>query len=1301
MHDPKLPWVRARVTLISGVQGAHTALSLEVSEWRALLVSLRTQAGWRKAVGAVLPLFAYAVAWIISLHVTTVLALVLNPRIEGPDPLFVRGAVTVSALLLTRPRRWWLVLLLTLPLVPLDCWFLGLPNTATVREVAFFAYVIIVCISVVTVSLIRRYLALPLRFASVGEVSRFMACVAVGAVPPILIAAFARAIVFSWDIWLSWQIGYLGYVLGIVVFTPAIVLWLTEGPRGLGLTSRREQVEGGLLLLTAVVASVVVFGTQLPDRLLADALLFALVPTLIWAAVRFGPQGLASMLALVTIVAITGAVNNRGPFVGGSATDGTLALQLYLLFVGVPLFFLAAVVQERKQAGVELQASEERYRGVVESQTELISRYLPDTTLTFVNEANCRSMGLSREQLLGTKFIDLLPESEREPVRAMIRSVLAHPGVLTLEHQTRMADGSLRWQQWVNRTIRDDMGRVIEIQGVGRDITERKQMVQQLYESEARYRATFDSAAIGVAITDLAGRPLEVNEYVCRMVGYTEDELRAMALRDFTHPDDVADNEALLRRALDGELGSYQLEKRYLHKDGHVVWSRLSASLVHSQDGKPTYFVVHLEDITPRKQLEHERAEQAKQLEAVMEAVPEPLTVYDTDGRVMMANTAYHTLVARLLPQAHPGETVRQRVQQLGGFYAPDGTLLEEDEWAQTRALRGEVLAGSDAVEIKFHSPEGELLSFSMTAAPLRDSGGHITGAVVMSRDITAYKRLEREHEEARAQAERRAEELDRVFEAMTDGVAVYDQAGQMVRANAALHRLLGLDTAPPAFAKLSLPERFALFATRDAHGQPLAPHEGPMLRALADDVLAEAEALDGYLRTLDGREVELRVSAAPIRSPAGQVVGTVLVYRDVTERNQLLRERAEQAEQLNRIFEGIADGLVVYDADGHVVRANTTARRILGLDAAPADYAQVSTHGRAVLYEAYDEDGRRLPPEEWPLLRVLKGLVADADARDVRLRVLDGREVEVHTSAAPLRDETGRLVGAVSILHDQTERRRLERERAEAQANEVAAQEVAQHMDAFIAAASHDIRTPTTVVSIFVELALRRAKQLAEDLTASAPTTPVSSETIEHAVGTVEAVIDKLGDARAGVDQLQRLVEVLFDVARARSGMLKVELAPCDLADLVRTNVAMQQAVVSERRIDLEGCEKIVPVVADADRLGQVLGNYLTNALKYSPVDQPVTVKLDVLGDQAVVSVVDHGPGLPVEEQRRIWELFHRVPGVEVQPGSSFLDGSLGLGLYTCKQLIELHPGGRVGVESVLGEGSTFWFQLPLASSS
>jgi signal transduction histidine kinase len=111
------------------------------------------------------------------------------------------------------------------------------------------------------------------------------------------------------------------------------------------------------------------------------------------------------------------------------------------------------------------------------------------------------------------------------------------------------------------------------------------------------------------------------------------------------------------------------------------------------------------------------------------------------------------------------------------------------------------------------------------------------------------------------------------------------------------------------------------------------------------------------------------------------------------------------------------------------------------------------------------------------------------------------------------------------------------------------------------------------------------------------------------------------------------------------------------------------------------------------------VLDNFVSNALKYSSTDQPVTIRLEVIKNYAVTSVIDHGPGLPPEEQSRIWEKFYRSPHIQVQGDNRAKTGSLGLGLHICKQLVELHPGGSVGVKSRVGKGSTFWFQLPLAS--
>jgi signal transduction histidine kinase len=136
------------------------------------------------------------------------------------------------------------------------------------------------------------------------------------------------------------------------------------------------------------------------------------------------------------------------------------------------------------------------------------------------------------------------------------------------------------------------------------------------------------------------------------------------------------------------------------------------------------------------------------------------------------------------------------------------------------------------------------------------------------------------------------------------------------------------------------------------------------------------------------------------------------------------------------------------------------------------------------------------------------------------------------------------------------------------------------------------------------------------------------------------------------------------------------------------------------DRTIELVVPDSLIAwVQADAARLSQVLSNYLSNALKYSSADQPVTVRLEAVENQAVVSVADHGPGILLEEQSRIWELFHRVPGIELQYESGESSGSLGLGLHICKQVVELHPGGSVGLDSVVGAGSTFWFRLPLVS--
>jgi signal transduction histidine kinase len=179
----------------------------------------------------------------------------------------------------------------------------------------------------------------------------------------------------------------------------------------------------------------------------------------------------------------------------------------------------------------------------------------------------------------------------------------------------------------------------------------------------------------------------------------------------------------------------------------------------------------------------------------------------------------------------------------------------------------------------------------------------------------------------------------------------------------------------------------------------------------------------------------------------------------------------------------------------------------------------------------------------------------------------------------------------------------------------------------------------------------------------------------------------------------LQRLVKVLFDVTQAQAHQLELDLAPCDLCALVQEHMDAERVAPEGHRLQVQVPPDTVLVQADAARLLEVLTNFLANALKYSPANRPVTVQVEVVDQQAVVRVTDQGPGITPEEQSRIWDMFYRSPQVQGFPGKYAGSGSLGLGLHICKQLMELHPGGCIGVESEVGQGSTFWFQLPLAS--
>lgn len=188
---------------------------------------------------------------------------------------------------------------------------------------------------------------------------------------------------------------------------------------------------------------------------------------------------------------------------------------------------------------------------------------------------------------------------------------------------------------------------------------------------------------------------------------------------------------------------------------------------------------------------------------------------------------------------------------------------------------------------------------------------------------------------------------------------------------------------------------------------------------------------------------------------------------------------------------------------------------------------------------------------------------------------------------------------------------------------------------------------------------------------------------------------LDVLHRTEYQIVRLTRLLDDLVDTSRIRAGRLELRLEASDLIVIVRAAVEAQRVTNPDRLILLPSPHPTaISLYADADRIGQVVINYLTNALKYSDEDQPVQVRVEVTDTHARVSVTDHGPGIPTTHLEQIWDVFHRVPGIAVRSGSGV---GLGLGLHICQMIIE-HHGGQVGVTSSPGQGSTFWFTLPLS---
>jgi len=272
---------------------------------------------------------------------------------------------------------------------------------------------------------------------------------------------------------------------------------------------------------------------------------------------------------------------------------------------------------ERKRSEAELRASKERHLALLHAMPDMVFRLDAEGRfLEFVPSRETLPL-LSPEEFLGKTIRDVLPSEAAEQSDRFIKQALQSGQPQRFEYRL-MVNGSAR--HFVSRLVPYGEGKVL---GFVRDVTESRQAAQALRASEARFRAMFDGAAVGIALVDTDGRPLESNPSLQRMLGYEQHELQRMIFTEFTHPEDSETDMELFQELVTGKRDRYEMDKRYIRKDGGVVWAHLNVSLVRSSGGAPQYVIAMVEDITERKiagdalRGSEEQLRQAQRMEAI------------------------------------------------------------------------------------------------------------------------------------------------------------------------------------------------------------------------------------------------------------------------------------------------------------------------------------------------------------------------------------------------------------------------------------------------------------------------------------------------------------------------------------------------------------------------------------------------------------------------------------------------------------------------------------------------------------
>lgn len=587
-------------------------------------------------------------------------------------------------------------------------------------------------------------------------------------------------------------------------------------------------------------------------------------------------------------------------------------------------------ITENHKTSEALAESEARFRATFENAAVGMALVGTDGAWLRVNQTVCDIVGYTPDELLKLTFQDIThPDDLNLDLGLLQETVEGERDSYSMDKRYFRKDGSLVWVKLTVGCSRKANGEVDYFISVIEDITSEKRKDEALHQSEERFRAAFENAAIGMAQVAPDGSWLHANRKVCEILGYSEAELRLRNFQSLTHPDDLPQGVAQMEEMFAGKRSSMQMEKRYIRKDGEVIWANLTAACVRNKEGRVDYMISVIEDITEKKQMRQELTASEARFWAVQQTMPEGFMIFtslrDEDGQIEDFFCEY-------------GNPAAREILSIGQEEIPGYKMLERDSHDVALKLfnmyREVVETGRTAQgELEFPFQSGAVRWFRYSIVKVGDGFG------VAFSDISDAKESElrlKESEERFRAAQQTTPEGFVIFR------TVYDDQGRISD--------FVCEYANPAASIIA-----------DREGQEMVgktllmdvetDHDHPLFLAYSA-VVETGEPLDTEMFlpiTDEGRW--LRITAVKIEK------GFAVTFSDVTERKKSEMKLRESEARLRAFHQTTPDGFTISTSmrngegeitDFQLVYANPAAARMTGFD--PEGLSELTMLGLAPL---------------------------------------------------------------------------------------------------------------------------------------------------------------------------------------------------------------------------------------------------------------------------------------------------------------------------------------------------------------